>query len=128
MKKILTILLVITTLIFASTTISDFNAVQHDGIVKISWKTSVENNIDKFVVEKSSDGIHYTEFTTERPKGDNSSYLVLDNDPFADKSKLYYRINIMDKDYSSQTTEPVVVEMSVLGMGATWGSIKAMFR
>jgi len=125
--SILFILFFAMSLLYSSTTISDFTASVNSSMVKLDWESGTESNIKHFTIEKSSDDINFEVFNNIRPKGSNSSYLVLDKNPY-DKSILYYRIVVEDYDGTKIYTESQSVEILSSGINATWGSIKAMFR
>ena len=115
------------TALYSSTTISNFTATVTSSIVKLDWDSGTENNVKYFIVEKSSDNINFEVFNNIRAKGNNSSYLVLDKNPY-DKSVLYYRIVVEDYDGTKVYSNSQSVEIISSGLSATWGSIKAMFR
>ncbi|HSZ26303.1 MAG TPA: glycosyl hydrolase [Cytophagaceae bacterium] len=65
----------------------------------LNWKTASEINVNNFVVERSSDGIHFTNIGTVYAKGgvnQNSTYSFIDMNPMYGIN--YYHLKIMDKD------------------------------
>lgn len=71
------------------------SAVQNK--VRLEWKTSREQNADKFIVERSADGISFALIGSVAAKnGIRNTYTFMDNDPLPVKS--YYRLKEMDKD------------------------------
>lgn len=121
------ILLFAVSLIFGSTSIINLSGVADGSLVKIQWQTTAETNIKEFVIEKSSNNIIFESFTTETPKGSNSSYVIIDSNIYSKNTTLYYRIVVEDYDGTKVTSEVISVTISA-GISATWGSIKAMFR
>ncbi len=115
-------------LLFGKVEISNVSVVDKGGVVKISWDTAKEDDIERFELEKSFDGVHYSAFTYEKPKGDNSSYIILDKSPFTKRGKIAYRISVVDKDDKKHYSKSINVFVSTSGISGTWGSIKAMFR
>jgi hypothetical protein len=85
-------------------------------------------NVKEFIIEKSSNSINFESFTTETPKGSNSSYAIIDSNPYSKSSTLYYRIVVEDYDGTKVTSEVISVTISADILPSTWGSIKAMFR
>ena len=129
MKKLLIIIMItFLGLTKASTDIIGLSCDYSAGIVKIEWKTGIESSIKEFRIEKSSDNINYNILTTEEPKGSSSSYTILDQNPYSKRTVLYYRIAVADYDGSEKISDPVSIIVDTSGIGATWGSIKAMFR
>ena len=70
-----------------------------DGTVAVTWSTASEQNNDRFLVEKSTDGRSFTTFTTV-PGSSNSAikidYKVIDKNPASGLN--YYRLTQVDKD------------------------------
>ncbi|MCE7748891.1 MAG: hypothetical protein GPJ51_10860 [Candidatus Heimdallarchaeota archaeon] len=122
------ILLFAVSLIFGSTSVVNLSGVVDGSLVKIQWKTTTETNIKEFIIEKSSNNITFESFTTEIPKGSNSSYAIIDSNIYSKNTTLYYRIVVEDYDGTKITSETISVTINTAGISATWGSIKAMFR
>ena len=128
MKRLFIIILIIFSLAFSSTSVLNLSGVAESNLVKIQWQTSAETNVKQFIIEKSSDNVIFESFTTETPKGSNSSYAIIDSSPYSKSTTLYYRIIVEDYDGTKETSEAISVIISTAGISATWGSIKAMFR
>ncbi len=66
--------------------------------VTLQWQTANEQNVDEYVVEKSSDGTHFTNTSLSATSINKSTanYLLTDNHPFAGTN--YYRLKAIDKD------------------------------
>ena len=74
-----------------------FKAVPDNGKVNLSWQTTSEINTNYFIVQKSTDGIHFT--NVEQVKADGNStninnYSAVDAQPFGGEN--YYRIQQTD--------------------------------
>ena len=128
MRRSFIIILVAFSLIFSSTSVVNLTVVTEGSLVKIQWQTTAETNIKEFIIEKSSNNITFESFTTETPKGSNSSYAIIDSNAYSKSTTLYYRIIVEDYDGTKITSEVVSVTISADIIPATWGSIKAMFR
>jgi Secretion system C-terminal sorting domain len=62
----------------------------------LSWRTTKNKNIDKFVVEKSSNGINFIQIGNVKPDiNELNEYSFADNTPL---SINYYRLMILEKD------------------------------
>jgi hypothetical protein len=79
------------------------NAIANKIFNTIQWQTALEIDVQKLVVEKSTDGITFFEIGSSTPKGNNGTYSY--NDAAIQKTKTYYRILVVDidgkKTYSS---------------------------
>jgi len=77
-------------------TLVSFSATCENGYALIRWQTGLEGNIDRFVVQGSTDGSQWTTLgtvaATDNPQG--SSYSFQDGHPGASS---YYRLMIMYK-------------------------------
>ncbi len=106
-----------------------FQAKSEDGKVKVEWKTTSENNLREFVIERRTHNTSFTEVSRITPKGNNSYYVFYDEGAYKTTDVIYiYRLRINDRDNSSSYSREVSVSHSVSGFKKTWGSIKAMFR
>ena len=69
------------------------------GKVKLSWQTGYENNIGNFIIEKSSDGLHFSRAGSIAANGNTSiatSYGFVDAAPLQGIN--YYRLSEVDKN------------------------------
>jgi len=89
----------------------EFNAACENGIVKLNWATISEINNDYFIVEKSTDLIHYYEVSRIKGSGNSNSlkyYSALDKKPFFSQS--YYRLKQVDYDGTIRTFHPIALK------------------
>lgn len=105
------------------------NASSDGNNVTLEWKTSKEENVENFVLERKSVNGGFSYITSLEPKGNYSYYNYVDDSAYKTSSgQLYvYRLKIVDKD-KSVTHIDVSVNHNVSSVKRTWGSIKAMFR
>ncbi|MFT3910255.1 MAG: T9SS type A sorting domain-containing protein [Ferruginibacter sp.] len=92
-----------TTLGAVPVVLKNFDATIFTTKVKLQWTTTSEINSDHFVIERSSDVIHFSEIATVASTGNNSletNYSKEDAAPLPGKS--FYRLKMVDKD--GQTT------------------------
>jgi len=79
---------------------------QAGGTVEIRWTSTQEDGLDYYAVERSSDGINFTEIGTVDATGDNSDYVFTDTEPLPFRS--FYRIKAVytnnDNRYSTRMT------------------------
>ncbi|MEO7209386.1 MAG: T9SS type A sorting domain-containing protein [Chitinophagaceae bacterium] len=74
------------------------------GTALISWTTSTEINTDIFIVNKSVNGISFSEITRVKAAGNSSvpqTYQVTDNNNGSPYKYIYYELQIVDKDGKS---------------------------
>lgn len=83
----------------------DFNSKsQADGTVSLSWATASENDNNYFLLERSSDGINFTELTKVYSKNGNSpsrlDYQFTDKNPLSGNN--YYKLSQYDNNGQSK--------------------------
>lgn len=74
------------------------------GTALISWTTASEINTDMFIVNKSVNGISFSEITRVKAAGNSSvpqNYSVTDNNNGSPFKYIYYELQIVDKDGKS---------------------------
>jgi Secretion system C-terminal sorting domain len=71
------------------------NAQLTNGIVKLSWSTVTEVNTNKYVIEKSADGVNFSA-AGEIAASNSIKYGWIDNTPYTGIN--YYRVKGVDKD------------------------------
>lgn len=90
-----------------------FTAVKKNGTVVLDWSTASEKNNNKFVIERSSDGINWVPIGEVMGAGNTNSftsYTFTDIDPLDGTS--YYHLRQIDKDGSSSDSKILVVNTS----------------
>jgi hypothetical protein len=79
---------------------------------KLEWVTASEKNTQKFVVEKSVDGINWV-YLGEKPAAGNSNqtlnYMLYDYTPVVGAN--YYRLKIVDRDQSFSYSNIVIIKL-----------------
>ncbi len=73
--------------------LANFAVKPENNKAKIEWSTTAEQGNDRFVVERSADGINFTPFATVKGNGTSSAahqYFVYDNSPLEGTN--YYRL------------------------------------
>jgi len=90
--------------------LTSFAAQTTPSSIEVKWATSSEENSDKFVVEKSTDGASFTTLTEVKSKGP-SSYSVIDNTPTNGTN--YYRLVQFDHNGSSTVYGPVSANFTI---------------
>ncbi|MGB3006161.1 MAG: SdrD B-like domain-containing protein, partial [Chitinophagaceae bacterium] len=73
----------------------EFTAMKQGNAAKLSWKVTFEENVARYELEHSTDGITYTLINTQNRNG-NAEYQYLDAQPASGIN--YYRVRIVDID------------------------------
>jgi len=92
--------------------IAAINAVAQNKTVEVNWQTASEENVNEFVLERSSDGVEFSAIGTVKSlgKGENS-YQLIDLSPLDGAN--YYRLRIINKDGNTSYSKVVNVQFSV---------------
>ena len=84
-------------LVLLPVTLTSFSAKPETERVLLQWTTETEQNVDRFEVERSKDGVDFEYVTTVEANGNTSSlsmYGAHDNNPLTGYS--YYRLKAVD--------------------------------
>lgn len=110
--------------------ITSFTVTANGDEAILEWESGKELNLVKYKIERSSDNQNFTPVHDVFPRGDNSRYRYVDENPlkFSSHRIFYYRIKMLFADGSYVYSETKSVSLSFSGLQETWGSIKAMFR
>ncbi len=88
-----------------------------DGAI-ISWDIADAINVDRFVIEKSTDGVHFIKVGDQKFDDAKTSYQFTDPDPANDVS--FYRIKAVDRDGSAQYSDIALLPESREGSIRVW--------
>jgi hypothetical protein len=95
-------------------TMLSFTASSSDNkSVNLEWKTASEININNFILESSSDGVHWNKIYFQPATGKHSSsstYRFIDYKPYNGVN--YYRLQISENDNSFSYSEIVSVNIT----------------
>lgn len=87
-----------------------FDAACKGAAVALSWGTATEIQSDRFIIERSPDGISFESIGTVKAAGNstgNTSYIYSDEQPMPGTS--YYRLREQDLDGSQKTYKQVAI-------------------
>ena len=93
------------------------NAVKNDDGVNLNWQVSYEINTLKYIVERSTDGINFSDIgSTPFREGNalNNVYQYTDRDLPAVGGTIYYRIRELDVDGGATYSKTVSVQQNTL--------------
>ena len=123
--------MIFTALSFAQVKIDYFRVFSDaNGSIKIEWKTSQENNVKEFDLQRK---------TNETDWAPLNNYAILPHGPgvydytddYASKrtsTTFSYRLIVHFNDGTTTSITSSPINQNVSGFKQTWGSIKAMFR
>ncbi len=78
-------------------TLVHFSGTRQGNNIVLKWKTAEEVNTSHFIVERSTDGVHFTGIQQVKTSGVSAgNYSAIDYQP--QPGKLYYRLQMVDKD------------------------------
>lgn len=88
-------------------------------VAKISWESSVEDNIDGYIIQRSYNGTDFSDVGTVQALGRGNVYTY--NDPVSVSSdKIYYRLKIQERSGDFSYSNSVLLKTSAVS-----GSISA---
>jgi len=78
-----------------ATSYIDLSASLNDGAVRLTWEATSESTTEKYIVEKSTDGVNFKGIASAQPQVPASAvdtYQYEDNGNFVNEGVIYYRI------------------------------------
>jgi hypothetical protein len=127
-------IIIFPSIIKADTRITEFHARRENNTVVLQWITEEETDLEKFMIQRSTDIATWTTIGEIKPLSDNSStkreYSFIDKTIFKinNSTTFYYRIVIINTNGRSTPHDVIVSISGSSGIRHTWGSLKAMFR
>lgn len=115
-------------MVFADAVLMEFVGRPDGDKIVINWKTGEEQDIDLFIVERSTDNKNYLNIGEVPPKGSNSSYEFVDTNLTQSRTIYYYRLRIRRTNGTFQISDNISVIPKISSFAKTWGSIKALFQ
>ncbi len=92
---------------FLPVTLINWNASYVNNNVSLKWSTTVEKNSSHFIIERSFDGVEYSDAAMIFAAGNSdivSNYAFTDKIPAGNSGVIYYRLKMVDMDGRSQTS------------------------
>jgi len=89
----------------------DLSAKANNNSIIVSWATETEINNSYFILEKSTDGVNFTEIANVPSKGNGAKYNYTDFSPANGNN--YYKLTQVDNDGTSVSYKPIVVNFSL---------------
>jgi glucose/arabinose dehydrogenase len=93
-----------------------FRGILQNNATQLEWSTSAETNSDHFVIERSLDGVSYTDIGTIKSTGNssvNNVYTYSDINAVTQQGNtIYYRLRMVDIDGSAKYSDVVSIALS----------------
>lgn len=104
--------------------------------ITVEWKSTVERDIQRYDLERSTDNRSWSIVASFDPKGSGATYRYIDNEALGKGSGepstagrvYYYRLRIVGNDNSITYTSSTAVTHNLSTVRRTWGMIKEMFK
>ncbi|MCK4893508.1 MAG: hypothetical protein KAT07_06050 [Calditrichia bacterium] len=122
------VLLAMVASLFANAVIVEWTADPEQSKIILQWKTSQEEDVTKFVIERSTDNSHFSDIGDVTARGPGFQYHFEDNNLGMTNSIFYYRLRIVNEDGTFQHSETIFSIPNISSISRSWGSIKALFR
>jgi len=130
---------ILTTVLFAGEVTFSYFTTKSDGKdISVDWQPSVEKNVLRYEIERSSDNVTYRSVAVVDAKGTWASYHWIDQDVFMKqtssqqntitKGNFFYRLKIVSTDNTVTYSNPSSVVHNISSVRRTWGMIKEMFK
>ncbi|MGC4102949.1 T9SS type A sorting domain-containing protein [Ferruginibacter sp.] len=94
-------------------TLERFSATKENDQVQLTWRTLTEQNVSRFIIEYSTDGINFNAIATVAATGNSSipvNYTWIHSSPVAGNN--YYRLKMVDIDDRFVYSTVAVIKMS----------------
>ena len=91
--------------------LTQFTAKRQGKSILLNWQTDNEINFDHYEIERSADGIHFSQKGIQLPNGNGTGiarYQAVDQTPLAGRN--YYRLKIVDRDASFAYSKIVFID------------------
>ncbi len=91
----------------------DFSAVSNNDQVSLKWIVSNETNVNRYIVERSTDGVHFTaikEIAFLQTNNPTSTYQTADIITGNTAARFYYRIRQVDNDGHFQYSKIIAIQ------------------
>lgn len=99
--------------------LTSFTAIlNNNNRVDLKWSTATETNLSHFIVERSTDGVNFSDAGMVFAYGNTTSksdYAIADNISSLQVSVVYYRLRSVDVDSKMQYSEVRIIRISKQG-------------
>ena len=95
-----------------------FSASRNGENVSLSWKVTDEKNIGKYIVERSTDGMLFSEAGSTKASG-STAYKFVDEHAASRGNKLYYRLRMLDMSGRFTYSKIAIVDLNMAASSFT---------
>jgi len=99
----------------------NWNATYNNNAVSLKWATTQEINTSHFIIERSSDGVEYSDAAMIFATGNSETlinYSYNDKIPGGNSGVLYYRLRSVDMDGRSTVSETRIIRLGTANANA----------
>ena len=99
---------------FLPVTLINWNATYANNTIALKWSTTVERNASHFIIERSFDGVEYSDAPMIFAVGNSdvlNNYSFNDKVPAGNNGVIYYRLKIVDMDSREKTSDVRIVRI-----------------
>jgi hypothetical protein len=99
---------------FLPVTLINWNATFANNNIALKWTTTTEKNASHFIIERSFDGIEYSDIAMLFAAGNsdiNTNYSYNDKVPAGNNGIIYYRLKMVDMDGNYKTSDIKIVRI-----------------
>jgi hypothetical protein len=102
--------------------LTSFNGSLSAGIAKLNWVVTNEVSLKNYGLERSIDGVNYTNVTNVTPRNTNllETYGYNDNVANLSANKIYYRLKINENSGSFRYSNVIIVKKSSLKIASVY--------
>jgi hypothetical protein len=101
-------------------TVINWNAAYANNNVALKWTTTTERNASHFIIERSFDGVEYSDIAMLFAAGNsdvNIDYSFNDKVPAGNSGVIYYRLKLVDMDGQYKTSDIRIVRIGKAAEG-----------
>lgn len=92
-----------------------FSALESNCNALLKWETEAEDNVKQFLVEKSNDGVYFTDFKTIRPSNLPGAHSYTADLTLSSKQS-FYRLKMIDSDNKFTYSKTLTVQARRCGV------------
>lgn len=135
--------IIVTQLVASDLFIESFTANSDGKNITIRWRTTSEDNLNSFALERSNNNSYFKQIYEADSKGMPSYYSFVDEEAFMKEIALEssknedqllsennytYRLKVIKSDNTFLYTDAISVAHNPSSIRRTWGMIKEMFK
>ena len=96
---------------------TQLSGIAREGRIQLNWATLQEQNLDKFIIQRSDDGLYFHGIGSVKASGNSRlriNYNFTDNSPVTGQN--YYRLEFVDLDGQLKQSNTIAINNEVKGI------------